>query len=354
MSIKASDINAVIDMYNTNLGLGLSHAVANTKITASFYINIVNAVSTACTLQDKDVLLPDLNSIQYGQPIPQLNWGVPTTKAGTTVTYTKAGTYTLTATTHTIMFNLVTGGGGSGGGGSEYGFAGGGGGGGSGGQVRYFLLNCNPGDVVKMVVGAGAQQGPANGAGLAGGTTTIYLNGNQVLQVTGGQGGAVTTNTLDNMYTTAAGGAGGYPNGLTGQSGGYGHSDYSSVYGAAGAPGLLQNSKGGAGGKKAGGGDSYTGLSAGKAGFLSGAGGGGGGCRDRSGSIHYWAGGAGADACVSYTFPSQGATGGPPVQDVSGYNTQAAVTACLTGDATVGGGYADPTGGDPNGTAQAY
>jgi hypothetical protein len=95
-------------------------------------------------------------------------------------------------------------------------------------------------------------------------------------------------------------------------------------------------------------------LSAGKAGFLCGAGGGGGGCRDRSGSIHYWAGGAGADGLISYTFPSQGTTGGPPVQNTSGYNTQAAVTACATGYATVGGGYADPTGGDSNGTARAY
>ena len=352
--ITANSINTIISQYNGDLGTSIPYVAAGDKIESAVYSNIITTVQNACASQDKYCVLPSLSDVAVGRKVKNFAWPLPVTIAGTTVAYTVPGTYTFTATTHSVMFNWVVAGGGSGGTGTEYGYGGGGGGGGSGGYYRYFLVNCVPGDIFTLVVGAGGAQPVAtslpSGNGNQGGDTMVYLNGNLILKTTGGGGGSLMVpNTVNQV---AKGGVGGLPNGAAGQDGAYGLSDYASVYGAGGAPSPVSGSMGGAGGNRKGG-DPYNGPSAGKAGVGYGSGGGGGGEKDRCG-IHYWAGGAGAPGFIEFTYPSQGATGGTPAQSISSYSTQAAINAATGGhEASTGGGFVSGSGSDPNGVANS-
>ena len=209
-----------------------------------------------------------------------------------------------------IMFPWVIAGGGGGGAGHQYGNGGGGGGGGSGGRVRHAQMDVTPGDVIKLIVGAGGA-GSIGGAGdrVVGtgghGGDTIVQNGSKwVISATGGRGGAISTN-WNQGYIVAPGGDGGLPDGTRGTNGPAGTGDRASSPGGAGANGPTLGAFGGLPGIAGGGSNNTTGPSTGKPGQGYGSGGGGGGNQDRAGSV-YWRGGNGAGGFVEFTFPSQG------------------------------------------------
>lgn len=122
---------------------------------------------------------------------------------GTTVTYTTAGTYTLTVPAGMTAMRLSLQAGGGGGGGQNaygYGYAGSGGGGGGGYATAVFTVT--PGATYTLVVGAGGSGGVYGGGGSAGGNT--YVTG--LLTVTGGGGGGAS---IGSAYPGAGGSAGG-------------------------------------------------------------------------------------------------------------------------------------------------
>ena len=311
MPVYASDINNAVATYNTILGTSLPTVTRGNKIYYSDIWNMIDEVSNAATLQDYNVNLPSKNNVAKGSIIGPLNWGIPVPVTGTRVQYSSAGTYSWTATEHSFLVTWIVGAGGAGGSGTQYGWGGGGAGGGQGGWQQNVRLSCTPGDVIKCVVGAGGVPIPGPTAqysdGGPGGVSSIYINGNLVLTVTGGAGGAKNPNTVDLSAKQCVGGWGGSPNGLQGQDGPYAHHDTSSSYGAGGAPGPVEGCLGGAGGNKRGG-SQTTGPSVGKDGIFAGSGGGGGGSLDRQGNC--WLGGNGADGFIEYIHPAPVITGG--------------------------------------------
>lgn len=169
-------------------------------------------------------------------------------------------TWTVPSDVFLISVNLIAGGG-AGGASRREGYQIGGGGGGSGGR-RSGVLSVIPGEVLTIKVGGGA-------AGSSGGISGIYKNGVTLISATGGSKGE---DAYANAGRGAFGGAGGSPNGLAGQPGGY-CSDASDIGfgtgiangGAGGGPG------GGLGGETAGNLDGSIGSAAGAGGGGAGA-----------------------------------------------------------------------------------
>jgi hypothetical protein len=238
--------------------------------------------------------------------------------ASNAISLTSNATVTVPEGAGSVVFTWLVAGGGSGGAGTEGGYGGGGGGGGGGGYYHGYALNVSPGDNVAVVIGnAGAQNGAVNASGdntsandgKPGGDSVVYINGTEVLRVTGGGGGIHQTNAGGHVDPPAAGGAGGSPNGQAGANGTVGASDSASSIGGVGGAGPLAGSAGGAGGDTTGG-NTFTGGSAGKAGTGYGSGGGGGGCDDRSGQNN-WAGGAGVGGFAEFVFMPKQSQSGP-------------------------------------------
>ena len=140
-----------------------------------------------------------------------------------------AGTssYTLPATSGSLIKVIVIAGGGGGGGGSGRTFASGyytGGGGGASGAAAYAInVAVTPGQTINLSIGGAGGAGAARdgiyssgSSGSTGGTTTATVNGTVVAQVTGGTGGIVSPNatggtggsvtTGTQILTTTAGG----------------------------------------------------------------------------------------------------------------------------------------------------
>lgn len=230
------------------------------------------------------------------------------------IQWTTAGSYNwqVPAGVHAVMFDWVIAGGGAGGLGFEKNNGGGGAGAGSGGYYRYAEIGCNPGDIFTIVVGGGGQPSTVINFGAFGGDggrSQVYLNGNLVLDTSGGGGGGSNTNQAPGQTFQATAGAAGSPNGQPGQPGPSGTGDKSSVNGGYGAPGPRSGSQGGAPGTGGTAGDPNFGPCAGKRGIGPGSGGGGGGSTDRT-APEYWNGGAGNDGFAEMQYPSPGATGG--------------------------------------------
>jgi hypothetical protein len=352
-NITAAWLNGIIANTNTVLGTTVSSVSTGQRITSSIFSNLITTAQNAAAAAGYDLNWPPLTSVAVGQKITLLAFPPPVDLPTNyeTVRWTVPGTYTWVVPTAipaitAVCFNWIIAGGGSGGSGTQGASGGGGGGGGSGGNHQYSVVPCKTGDKFSVTIGAGGAVGTfgGGGAGLqgqAGGSTIVALNGQVIYQATGGAGGLACLNTTAGGSLKTPGGIGGSFNstiaGLQGQTGPAGTSDTASSYGGAGAPGAMAGSYGGAGGTT-GGGDSYTGASAGSAGVGYGSGGGAGGCKDRSGGIGQWAGGAGACGYAEMTFPSNGATGGTAAANNSAYSVNA-----LVGGA-VGGGYSGGTG----------
>ncbi len=223
-----------------------------------------------------------------------------------TLEFATNGNWTVPAGVNSVMFTWIIGGGGAGGTGNEVGDGGGGGGGGSGGAIHYQECSVTPGDVFQFTIGQGGTDFYWTDSDPDATPTVVYLNGTAILAAgPGGQG-------ADNANTASPGGTGGTPNGLAGATAPKGYDDYTSSYGAAGAPGPLQGATGGAGGGILGG-NQTSGNSVGKPGTGYGSGGGGGGCKDRTAPRQY-PGGAGQPGYVQFIYPNKGATGGTPAR----------------------------------------
>jgi hypothetical protein len=210
------------------------------------------------------------------------------------------------------MFDWVIAAGAAGGLGFESSNGGGGGGGGSGGWYRYIEIGCNPGDFFTLVVGDGGQ--PSGNishfsTGGDGGSSQVYLNGNLVIDTSGGLGGHANPNSAPGGVSPGVGGGGGSPNGNPGTAGPAGIGDKGSANGGYGGSGPRSGSQGGQPGQAATGGDPNFGPCAGKPGIGPGSGGGGGGSSDRVQPL-YWNGGAGQPGFIEMQYPSPGATGG--------------------------------------------
>lgn len=350
--IRASQFNAIADLYNDALGISLPHVEAGDKITASQWKAMHDAVRAAALAQSYTVNLPDPASFIRGRPIRLEQWGVPVpiVPDATTLLADYNGSLIIPPNVTTVMVNWLVAGGGAGGSGTNYGYGGGGGGGGSAGFARYVTLSVQPGDRLVWTIGqggsasgGGTNQTYANGGN--GGDTVLLRNSQEVLRVRGGNGGRTATPA----NSQAMGGVGGQEGGLQGQTGQSGTGEFTPSFGGGGAPGPMATSFGGAGGSAGSGGDYVTGGSAGRRGVGFGSGGGGGGCADRGQGIsggHYWSGGDGAKGCIEICYPSRGETGGTLAQDNSGYVVNPSTPGgSYTGGTTPGGGWTGP-GGD--------
>lgn len=328
--VSATYVNNKIDGFAGTLGISLPHVTASNIINAGYYQNIMNQIQAACAQQGRpDPFASPFDPSQFATGQLIKDWltsftigDVPAPPAQTIQVPDSNYTYTVPNGVKKIMFTWIVGAGGAGGFSNEGNPGGGGGGGGSGAFKRYQEINVVTGDVLSFVIGVGgtpASTGTYNGPANPGTDTIVKKNGNVIFTALGGRGGI---NSRD--QGGGPGGQGGnngtgsvtptdtpgdYP-GDTGTAGQTGAGDKASSIGGQGGPGPVMGCDVGQGGST-GGGDAYSGASAGKAGVGYGSGGGGAGCKDRT-SPGQWAGGAGAPGFVEFTTPSQGATGGTP------------------------------------------
>lgn len=315
----------IVTRTNAALGTSIAAPTAGTIAQASFMQNLYAVAGAAAAELNPPFVLPwppisyfGKGQIAYPYPFPTpyqvpvaaqlFSWGIN----GNQPNATFAGTYfwTVPAGVFSVMVNWAVAGGAAGGSADGQGNGGGGGGGGAGGWQHFTEIPVAPGYEFQITVGAGGLQG-ANLTGAAGGATTISVNGNVIINVSGGRGGGQGT-----LGVGGQGGQGGSPSGLFGTPGIAGTNDTASVAGGMGAPGPIEGCVGGPAGTGLGG-DSSTGSSAGSAGRGAGSGGGGAGEKDRQGQE--WLGGSGVDGYVEIVFPSQGASGGTLANDNSGY-----------------------------------
>ena len=227
--------------------------------------------------------------------------GTPTTTQST-VRFSASGTFTIPP--GTVNYSISAGSGGGGGGGGHFpcnskNHRGGNGGAGASSTNTY--IPSGEGDIVTFTVGLGGIYGSAGegNPGSAGGTTTVYINGTQVLTLGGGLGGAGGTSNGSGKAGATAGQGGG---GAGGQGGSPNTNDAT-----AGGDGFVQITctaqiPGGVGGA------SYAGYSGGNA---TGGGGGGGGATVvlRNGAVAGAAGG-GAGGAGSGSGGAGGGSGG--------------------------------------------
>lgn len=319
--ISSSHVAGNLAVYNSALGLSLSPPGGG-LITASYYVNVMNAILAAAAAQNRTVTIPDINQFRSGLLIRDWAAGTignppeppPPTQTGVRQV-TSTENWVVPAGVTSVMFSWVIAGGGAGGTGHQAAAGGAGGSGGSGGYERWRVVSCNPGDTFTFNIGAGGQPLPADaiyGAQFSGsgGDTSVLLNGVAQIIVTGGGGGQCAQNIKATV--NQAGGSAGQPNGQPGQIGPGAVGDKGSAAGNAGANGPITGAVGGDGGT-IGAGDAYSGASAGKPGQGYGSGGGGAGSRDRV-SPYAWAGGRGAPGFIEYAYPNPGHQnwGSPP------------------------------------------
>jgi hypothetical protein len=343
--VTADWFNDIVARTNGALGTSIANTTAGSAIKSSLFTNLINTASAAALTQNYFLAWPSLQQVAVGQPIHLLSFPTPQPDPETTISWgvngnqsTAPGTYTwvVPASCTSLMVNWCVGAGGGGGAGTESGNGGGGGGGGSGGFKQYTQITCKQGDKITIVIGAGGAGSPGQNTplpGYNGGLTSVAINGAIQVTCSGGTGGISVTD-FGHDYHLQAGGNGGYPSGLTGQTGPSGVNDYSSSYGGGGAPGPIQGCLGGAGGKMANVSD------VGKAGVGPGSGGGGGGSWDRSNGIQP-GGGAGQAGYVEICYPSSTASGGTLAQVNTGYAVNAIVNQY---SGIIGGGFTGGTG----------
>lgn len=242
-----------------------------------------------------------------------------TSRQGPTTAFSNPGTYTTTVPDGVTMMSAVCiGGGGGGAGGSNSSTLGSGGGGGGG--LSWGVFSVNPGDILRIVVGAGGAGGATGGNGGSGGVSSLTLDtrsgvsiNEPILQAGGGNGGTRTTlnsggeGGTGNLATTNSSNFSVYLRG--GGNGGNGGSANSSSIGAGGG--------GGAGGYNGNGGNGggTNPNTAPTAAALNSGGGGGGGSSSSGSATGYGGGGVGA-----FGYPGTG-QGGAGSNDTGGGGT---------------------------------
>ena len=158
--------------------------------------------------------------------------------AETTLTYTTPGIYTFVVPANVIRLRVRVYGAGGGGGASEGGGDQHAGGGGGAGGYKTFVFSVTPGETITLVVGAGGKRGywrfnstwylandsttSGSPIGGDGDITKVSQNSIVVAEATGGKGGGAAYGDSAN----GAGGEGGYPDGVAGQTSGYGRNSY--------------------------------------------------------------------------------------------------------------------------------
>lgn len=261
-------------------------------------------------------------SFYVGQKNPITTWGKAHALFQTTTINYTAGTYsyTIPAGCNSIIIKQAIAGGGGGGAGCQAGGGYSGGGGGSGGCITSAqTFSVAAGDVVSIVVGDkglgpvvyddhATPWGYTNPGTVgnqnyrtpsAGGNTTIAINGNNILTLTGG--GAAGDGVL--WGNGHKGGTGGSPNGVTaddGDDGGSHHTGHAKSAGATGASSPLGT--GGVGGDPRGTWGTVGASSWGQCATGYGAGGGGGSNYDGSRDTDYTPGGDGSPGYVTITY----------------------------------------------------
>ncbi len=304
-------VNVGLSAHDPDTGQGLSYSLVKGTLPPGVTLTPVGGLTGTVPLDGANVANYAF-TIAVTDGVLSVNQDFSFTVTPLVLQFAANGSFTIPPNVGAIEVSWIIGGGAGGGEGSEVNYGGGGGGGGSGGYLHYQQLSVAHNDAFTVNIGAGGlgakgASGSALGTATAGGATTLLQNGNQVLSVTGGQPGA-NNPSKSSATSTAAGGAGGTPNGVAGAIGPSGTADGASATGGAGGGVPISGSAGGTGGVP-GGGASQTGTTAGQNGTGYGSGGGGGGSNDRGGA-DYWPGGNGSGGWLEVILPSQGATGG--------------------------------------------
>lgn len=249
--IQASDLGTIADHFRQWFSVSFTTPNTGSKITAADFNNlrqaIINGAGSAYSISQ----LP--GTVSTGQKITQTSWGYATANfSSETITYTGNGTFTVPAGCTSFTVNQLISGGGGGGWALATGSGGNGtdstasaGGGGSGGIYSNVTFSVSTGDVVSINIGGGGNGGVNTTTETismtGGGSSFVQINGNTVLNVTGGSAGNSATSTTAGGIVNSSGGAGGSPNGNNGGTGSGGSSPYGG-YGSGGAGGSARSS----------------------------------------------------------------------------------------------------------------
>lgn len=250
-SIQASDLGTIADHFRQWFSVSFNTPNTGSKITAADFNNlrqaIINGAGSAYSISQ----LP--GTVSTGQKITQTSWGYATANfSSETITYTGNGSFTVPAGCTSFTVNQLVSGGGGGGWAVATGSGGNGadssasaGGGGSGGISSNVTFSVSTGDIVSIDIGGGGTGGVNNTNTTTemtgGGSSFIQINGNTVLNVTGGSAGNSARSTTAGGIVNSSGGAGGSPNGNSGGTSGGGSSPYGG-YGSGGNGGSATSS----------------------------------------------------------------------------------------------------------------